>query len=85
MIARGAKDCREAARGLIAAFVDDEGEKTNSGANESKDHSGDVRDQEILTPISVDIDPLAHRYGGWGGVVMVPEYYHVSLMKGAEG
>lgn len=85
MIARGAKDCREAARGPIASFVHDDGEETNSRTDESKDHSGDVRDQEVLTPIIVEIGPLADCYDGWGGVVRVPEYYHVSLVKGAEG
>lgn len=85
MITRGAKDGGEAVRGAVATSVDDEGEQTDSGTDESKGHSGDVRDQKVSRPVVVDIDHFADCYGGWGGIIGVPECYHVSLVPGGGG
>lgn len=74
MIPCGAKDGREAVRGAVAAAVDEEGEKPDGGTDESKGHGGDVRDQEVSTPVAVDVDHLADCDGGWGGVVRIPGY-----------
>lgn len=81
MIARGAKDGRKAVRGAVATSVDEEGEETDDGTAESKDDSGDVRDQQVSTLVIVDIDHFADCYRGWGGVVRIPGCYHVSLVR----
>lgn len=74
MIPSGAKDGREAVRGAVAPAVDDEGEKTDGCTDESKGPGGDVRDQEVSTPVAVDVDHLADCDGGWDGVVRITGY-----------
>ena len=77
----GAQDGGETVRGVVAKSVDNQGTKTDNDADESKGHSGDVRDQEVTTPVVVDIDHLADCHGSWSRVIRVPGYMCVSLAR----
>lgn len=81
MITRGAQDGGETVRGAVATSVGNQGTKTDSDADESKSQSGDVRDQEVATPVVVDIDHLADCHGSCSRVIRVPGQKCVSLAR----